>query len=74
MNRKITPLTALAAFAAALAAAAATPAAAAETITYSYDARGRLVRVERTGSVNNGVVTTYKGDKADNRIQKAKTP
>jgi YD repeat-containing protein len=30
-------------------------AAAAETLTYSYDARGRLITVARTGTVNNGV-------------------
>jgi hypothetical protein len=41
-----------------------------ETIAYSYDARGRLVRVERSGTVNNGVVTNYGYDKADNRILK----
>lgn len=53
----------------ALGAAAAIPALAlaAETITYTYDARGRLVKVERTGTVNNGVKTEYKHDKADNR-------
>jgi len=39
---------------------------AAETLTYRYDARGRLVKVERSGSVNNGVVTNYAYDKADN--------
>jgi hypothetical protein len=44
-----------------------TAAAATETITYIYDAKGRLVRVERTGTVNNGVTTTYSHDKADNR-------
>jgi uncharacterized protein involved in exopolysaccharide biosynthesis len=38
-----------------------------ETITYTYDARGRLVKVERTGSVNNSVKAEYKYDKADNR-------
>lgn len=38
-----------------------------ETVTYTYDAKGRLVKVERTGSVNNGVTTTYTHDKADNR-------
>ena len=38
-----------------------------ETITYAYDARGRLVQVVRTGSVNNGVTTAYTLDKADNR-------
>jgi hypothetical protein len=40
-----------------------------ETITYTYDARGRLVRVERTGSVNNNVTAEYKYDKADNRTK-----
>jgi fructose-specific phosphotransferase system component IIB len=40
---------------------------ASETITYTYDARGRLIRVEINGSVNNNVVTNYAYDKADNR-------
>lgn len=40
---------------------------AAETVTYTYDAKGRLVKVERSGSVNNGVDTEYQHDKADNR-------
>ena len=40
---------------------------AAETITYTYDARGRLVKVVRTGSVNNNVSANYSYDKADNR-------
>ncbi|MEA3015109.1 MAG: hypothetical protein QOD42_3654 [Sphingomonadales bacterium] len=55
---------------AALAAAALAVTAAAvanETITYSYDARGRLVKVERSGNVNNGVKAEYKYDKGDNR-------
>ena len=38
-----------------------------ETITYTYDAKGRLVKVERSGTVNNGVTTTYSHDKANNR-------
>ena len=38
-----------------------------ETITYTYDARGRLVKVVRTGSVNNNVSANYSYDKADNR-------
>ena len=38
-----------------------------ETITYIYDARGRLVKVVRTGTVNNNVSAEYKYDKADNR-------
>ena len=49
------------------------PAQAAETITYTYDARGRLVQVVRTGTVNNGVTTTYSQDKADNRTNKTTT-
>jgi coenzyme F420-reducing hydrogenase delta subunit len=40
---------------------------AAETITYRYDARGRLVKVVRTGTVNNNVQTVYTHDKANNR-------
>jgi len=40
---------------------------ASETVTYTYDARGRLVKVERAGSVNNGVKAEYKYDKGDNR-------
>jgi phage gp36-like protein len=43
------------------------PAQATETITYKYDAKGRLVEVKRTGTVNNNVTTTYQHDKADNR-------
>jgi YD repeat-containing protein len=45
----------------------ATAAYATETITYTYDARGRLVQVQRSGTVNNGVNTTYTHDKAHNR-------
>lgn len=40
---------------------------ASETITYSYDARGRLIRVARSGTVNNNVATNYAYDKGDNR-------
>ena len=40
------------------------PAAAAETLTYSYDARGRVVQVVRSGSVNNGVAAAYSFDRA----------
>jgi hypothetical protein len=43
------------------------PAYASETITYKYDAKGRLFEVKRTGTVNNNVNTTYQHDKADNR-------
>ncbi len=50
---------------AALAAGAA--ATASETINYSYDARGRLVQVRHSGTVNNNVTANYQYDKADNR-------
>jgi YD repeat-containing protein len=40
---------------------------AAESVTYSYDARGRLVEVVRTDSANNTVRTTYSYDRANNR-------
>ncbi len=49
------------------------PVIAAETIKYIYDARGRLIRVERTGAVNNNVTTNYTIDKADNRTNKSTT-
>jgi RHS Repeat len=39
----------------------------AETTTYSYDARGRLIKVIRTGTVNNNVQIVYTHDKANNR-------
>lgn len=48
-------------------------AAASETITYSYDARGRLVTVVHSGTANNGLQTTYSHDKADNRTNKTTT-
>lgn len=38
-----------------------------ETITYTYDSRGRLIKVVRSGTVNNNVQAEYKYDKADNR-------
>lgn len=44
--------------------------AAGETITYGYDARGRLVQVAHSGTVNNGVTTAYTIDKANNRTNK----
>jgi hypothetical protein len=40
---------------------------ASETITYSYDTRGRLVKVVRSGAVNDGVNACYSYDGADNR-------
>jgi hypothetical protein len=46
---------------------------ASETVNYSYDAKGRLVQVARSGNVNNGIVTNYTYDKADNRTNKNTT-
>jgi hypothetical protein len=40
---------------------------ASETINYTYDAKGRLVKVEHSGSVNNNLVANYAHDKANNR-------
>lgn len=51
-------------------AGAAAASTASETINYSYDARGRLVRVAHNGSANADVVTNYSYDKTDNRILK----
>jgi len=46
-------------------------ASASETISYTYDALGRVVKVTRTGTAhannNNAVQTCYNYDKADNR-------
>lgn len=57
------------------AAVAAVPALAiaAETIGYSYDARGRLIRAERSDGASANVVTNYSYDKADNRTLKSTT-
>jgi hypothetical protein len=47
----------------------ATHVSAGETISYTYDAKGRLVKVVRTGTVNNNVTTEYTHDKANNRTK-----
>lgn len=47
----------------------ASPSLAAETVTYTYDAKGRLTKVVRTGTVNNNVTVEYEHDKADNRTR-----
>lgn len=49
-----------------------TVASSSETVSYEYDAKGRLVRVVRSGTVNNNVTVEYEHDKADNRTR-AKT-
>ena len=59
-------------FCAALALLAA-PAYASETITYSYDALGRVVAVAHSGSVNNGLNAAYSFDPAANRTAKTVT-
>ena len=46
---------------------------ASETITYQYDARGRLIAVNHSGTVNNNLVSNYTYDKADNRTNKTTT-
>lgn len=46
---------------------------AAETINYTYDARGRLKQTARSGSVNNGVTIGYQFDRAHNRTRKTTT-
>ena len=40
---------------------------ASETVNYTYDAKGRLVKVVHSGSVNNNVTSNYTYDSADNR-------
>ena len=45
----------------------AAPVSATETITYNYDALGRLVAVSRAGTVNNGASAAYSYDPANNR-------
>ncbi|WP_300545123.1 hypothetical protein [Maricaulis sp.] len=46
---------------------------ASETVTYSYDAQGRVVEVEHSGGPNDGVKREYQYDDADNRTQKKTT-
>ena len=46
---------------------------ASETITYTYDAKGRLVRVQHSGGPAAGIDKQYLFDKADNRANVAVT-
>ena len=48
-------------------------ASAAETVTYTYDARGRLIKVVHAGTVNNNNQVCYQIDKAGNRTRKKST-
>ncbi len=41
----------------------------AETVTYTYDAQGRLVQVQRTGAPQGTETAQYTYDKADNRTR-----
>jgi hypothetical protein len=45
----------------------ATPATAGETVTYSYDAFGRLTQSATAGTINNGLNAAITYDAADNR-------
>jgi uncharacterized protein involved in exopolysaccharide biosynthesis len=46
---------------------------ASETVTYTYDAQGRVVKVEHDNGPADGVTTEYTYDDADNRTRKKKT-
>ncbi len=39
-----------------------------DTSNFTYDARGRLIEVEHSGSVNNNMVANYSYDDANNRV------
>ena len=50
-----------------MALAVSAPAIAQETTNFTYDAKGRVVTVQRTGGPSNGSTTQYAYDPADNR-------
>lgn len=62
MNKRLLATTAVL-----IAVVCASPAIASETATYTYDARGRLVAVERVSGPDT-IQTSYTYDQADNRI------
>jgi predicted nicotinamide N-methyase len=68
--KMIRPVTALTVCAGSimLAAMATGTAGASETVNYTYDAKGRVVKVAHSGTVNNNIVANYGFDKADNRV------
>jgi hypothetical protein len=68
MSSRTRAILAVLAAASAAAAFSMSSAGANENITYSYDAKGRLVKVEHSGTVNNNVVSNYSFDRADNRV------
>lgn len=45
----------------------ASTAVAVETVTYTYDVHGRLVKVKHQGTVNDNLEVNYSYDSADNR-------
>lgn len=40
-----------------------------QTVTYQYDALGRLVKVSHVAGANKGTVTTHDSDRASNRTR-----
>lgn len=44
-----------------------------QTTSYTYDAQGRVVKVEHSGGPADGVVSEHAYDDADNRTRKKKT-
>ena len=54
-------------FAASAAALVSAAAQAGETVTYSYDAKGRLTQVQHAGGPTDGLTSSYAFDAADNR-------
>lgn len=65
MRRTIAAIVVIAAYVT----AGGTAALATETVTYTYDAKGRVTKVVHSGTVNNGVTVEYAHDKADNRTR-----